>query len=232
MKREAVAAGAKAKLELLPWEKQRGESARAFRAFSLYRDLGAGRSQVKVGRALGETGVPAALTQIERWSTQWRWVERCDAWDREEDRRAREQHQAAVADARRAEAMAGTLMLGAAIRRLNGDIDFREDEAAVVRALDLNDTSAGDVVRLADTGAKLLDKALAISNPDFHGVTTVSGAEVYDLARSFLELAVEALEDGMRAAVSANGDFDSLVLHHQNRLLNEASTLYSRARPR
>jgi hypothetical protein len=128
--------------------------------------------------------------------------------------------------------MAGTLMLGAAIRRLNGEIDFREDEAAVVRPLDLNDTSAGDVVRLADTGAKLLDKALAISSPDFHGVKTVSGAAVYDLTRSLLELAVEALEDGMRAAVSAHGDFDSLVLHHQNRLLNEASTLYSRARPR
>lgn len=179
-----------------------------------------------LGRILGESGVPTALSQIERWSTQWSWVERCDDWDREQDRVAREEHQAAIAEARRVEAMAGTLLLGAAIRRLSGATDIREGEEVVVQPLDLNKTSASDVVRLADAGAKLLGKGLAIASTDFQNVTTVSGAAVYDLAHDFLALAVNALEDGMRAAVSANSDLRSFVAEHQNRLIADAGRVY------
>jgi hypothetical protein len=218
-------------MEPMPWEKQRGESAKAFNAFRIYRDLGSGRAQVKVGRILGESGVQTALSQIERWSSQWRWVERCDAWDREQDQIAREQHRAAIADARRVEAMAGTLMLGAAIRRLNGDMDTRDGEAVIVHALDLNEITAGDVVRLAVTGTKLLDNGLGIAS-DFHGLTQVSGAAVYDLARALLVLATDMLDEGMRAAVGANGDVGSLVAQHQNRLIEEASRLYATTRAR
>lgn len=117
-------------------------------------------------------------------------------------------------------------MLAAAIRRLTGDTDLREGDEVVVQSLDLNQTSASDVVRLADAGAKLLDKGLANASTDFQGVTTVSGAAVYDLARAFLALAVDALEDGMRAAVGANGDLCSLVAEHQNRLIADAGRLY------
>jgi hypothetical protein len=212
----------------LPWEKQRGESAKAFNAFRIYRDLGPGRAQVKVGRILGESGVPTALSQVERWSSRWRWVDRCDAWDREQDRIAREEHQAAVADARSAEAMAGTLMLGAAIRRLTGDTDLRDGGEVVTQPLDLNQTSVSDVVRLADAGAKLLDKGLAITSPDFHSVTTISGAAVYDLAREFLALATDALDEGMRAAAGANGNLGDLIAQAQARLIEEAGTFYTR----
>jgi hypothetical protein len=214
----------------LPWEKERGESAKAFYAFSIYRDFGAARSLARVGRTLGETGV-AGPSMVEGWSVRWRWVERADAFDREEDKVARAEHRRMVSEARRTEAMAGTLMLGAAIRRLAGDTDSQKNEAAVIEALDLNKTTAGDVARLADTGAKLLDKGLGIA-PDFHGVTTVSGAAVYDLARALLVLATEELDKGMRAAVTANGDLGSLVAEHQNRLVEEASRLYTRTRVR
>lgn len=128
-----------------------------------------------LGRILGESGVPTALSQIERWSTQWSWVERCDDWDREQDRGAREEHQAAIAEARRVEAMAGTLLLGTAIRRLSGATDIREGEEVVVQPLDLNKTSASDVVRLADAGAKLLGKGLAIASTDFQNVARSRG---------------------------------------------------------
>jgi hypothetical protein len=58
-------------------------------------------------------------------------------------------------------------------------------------------------------------------------VTTVSGAAVYDLARGFLALAMDALDNGMRAAAGANGDLRSLVAEHQTRLIEDASRLYS-----
>lgn len=64
-----------------PWEKQEGESAKAFEAFVIYRDLAEDRSQVKVAEALGKN-----ITLMARWSSRWKWVERVDAWDREQDR--------------------------------------------------------------------------------------------------------------------------------------------------
>jgi hypothetical protein len=213
--------------ELLPWEKQRRESAKAFAAFVLYRDLRAQRSLTKVVRLQYETGTPTSRSQLGEWSARWSWVERADAFDREEDKVAREEHGRMVSEARRTEAMAGTLMLGAAIRRLAGETESQKDEAAAIKALDLNKTTA----RLADTGAKLLDKGLAVG-PDFHDVTTVSGAAVYDLARALLVLATEELERGMRAAVGANGDLGSLVAQHQNRLIEETSRLYTTTRAR
>jgi hypothetical protein len=72
--------------DVLPWERQPGESARAFEAFTLYRDAGPERSQRAVARRLGKSG---AL--IGRWSSAHRWVLRADAWDTEQDRQWRAQ---------------------------------------------------------------------------------------------------------------------------------------------
>lgn len=64
-----------------PWERLRGESAPAFQAFALYRDMGADRSLAKVAKELGKSA-----TLIERWSARDAWVTRVDAWDVEQDR--------------------------------------------------------------------------------------------------------------------------------------------------
>jgi hypothetical protein len=53
-----------------------GESAKAFAAFCVYRDLGAQRSLAAVGRSLAKS-----TTLVARWSSQWSWVERVAAWD-------------------------------------------------------------------------------------------------------------------------------------------------------
>jgi hypothetical protein len=216
--------------ELLAWEKQRGESAKAFSAFVLYRDLRAERSLTKVVRILYETGTPTSRSQLGEWSARWNWVERADAFDRDEDKVAREEHQRTIGEARRAEAMAGTLMLGAAIRRLTGDADTREGEGVITLPLNLNGLGAGDVARLADVGSKLLDKGLGIA-PDLRGLTSVSGRSVYDLARGLLMLSVDALEEAMRASVGANGNLDALIAFHQEKLIEDAGTLYTRTTP-
>lgn len=59
-----------------PWERQKGESAQAFEAFSLYLEMGADRSIRAVGQRLGKS-----RQQIGKWSSAYNWVERCQAWD-------------------------------------------------------------------------------------------------------------------------------------------------------
>jgi hypothetical protein len=75
-----------------PWEQQPGESTKAFEAFATYRDLGAKRSTARVAQKLGKS-----KTLTDRWSSQWMWVERVRAYDRDLDKQAREQ---AVKDVR------------------------------------------------------------------------------------------------------------------------------------
>lgn len=69
-----------------PWEQQPGESAKAFEAFETYRDMGAARSNAKVGQKLGKS-----KTLIDRWSSAYNWPDRARAYDRDLDRQAHEQ---------------------------------------------------------------------------------------------------------------------------------------------
>lgn len=75
-----------------PWERQKGESAQAFEAFSLYLDLGTERSIRAVTQELHKS-----YTIIARWSRTNNWVERCRAWDNHLQREAK---RAAVAELR------------------------------------------------------------------------------------------------------------------------------------
>ena len=76
---------------MLAWERQENESARAYEAFSLYRDMGAERSLVKVGHSLGKS---RAL--IERWSSQHDWVDRVKALEARDEMLRREAVEAHV----------------------------------------------------------------------------------------------------------------------------------------
>lgn len=60
------------------WERQQGETVQAFKAFTLYCKLGDERSLGKVGKKLGKSA-----TLIERWSSQWNWVNRSRDYDNE-----------------------------------------------------------------------------------------------------------------------------------------------------
>ena len=59
-----------------PWDRQPGESAKAFAAFECYKLMGPRRSVVKVA---GEIGRHPSL--IRRWCQRHHWVDRALAWD-------------------------------------------------------------------------------------------------------------------------------------------------------
>lgn len=70
---------------MLAWERQAGESSRAYEAFSAYRDLGPARSLAKVGQMLGKS---TAL--MERWSVEHSWVDRVAALEARDEMLRRE----------------------------------------------------------------------------------------------------------------------------------------------
>ena len=59
-----------------PWSQQEKESAKSYRAFQIYRDMGADRSTAKVAQELGNE-----KSLIDRWSSKHDWSGRVRAWD-------------------------------------------------------------------------------------------------------------------------------------------------------
>lgn len=71
------------------WTRQKGERTKSYHLFTIYRDLGPNRSQrrahekhVKMVQDEGDSKVkPVSLQQFERYSSDWNWVERAEAYD-------------------------------------------------------------------------------------------------------------------------------------------------------
>lgn len=64
------------------WERQEGESSKAFAAFSTYRDFGPNRSLKSAAELhYGIAGSASKLRQFQTWSSRFDWVSRCEAYD-------------------------------------------------------------------------------------------------------------------------------------------------------
>lgn len=79
--------------DVKPWERQEGESAKAFEAFTIYAGLGADRSLRAVAQQLGKS-----KTLMDRWSSTYGWVARAAEYDADLQRKA---HAEAVKKARK-----------------------------------------------------------------------------------------------------------------------------------
>ena len=69
-----------------PWDRQKGETRKAFAAFLCYRDLGDARTLQQVAKTLTKSE-----TLIRGWSAKWGWLDRVAAY--EESVRAEAEHQ-------------------------------------------------------------------------------------------------------------------------------------------
>lgn len=119
-----------------PWERQEGESTKAFEAFCVYRDMGIQRSLSKVSEKLQKSD-----TLMGRWSRTYDWVERAAAWDSEQDRIIRQQQLDDIKKMRKRHASLAEDMLLKAAQALKF---IPEDEV-----------KASDISRLVEVGSKL-----------------------------------------------------------------------------
>ena len=60
------------------WDRLPGESSKAYHHFCVYRDMAANRS---LRQMAGIPGCTSVRRQLNRWSSRWRWVERCQQYD-------------------------------------------------------------------------------------------------------------------------------------------------------
>jgi len=132
-----------------PWERQPGESSKAFAAFRVFRDLGPRRSVAEAYRQ--KTGRVHARQASGNWNavaTRWLWQERARAWDDEQDRVRREKQLAAQAEMGERHATVALLMQQRLIERLQG--------------LDASDLSPADVARWLEAAVKVERQARGV----------------------------------------------------------------------
>jgi hypothetical protein len=142
-----------------PWERQPGETAKAFLAFAVYRDMLDGRTIAKTAEALTETSAGEGRTPeqvasvLRQWAVKHDWQRRAELYDVWRDRRYLERRESERERLLDELGQVGGTLIGAGITRLNGRPASEQSKA--VGALDLNDASAGDVVKLVREGSRL-----------------------------------------------------------------------------
>ena len=119
------------------WERQKNETAKAYEAFCLYRDMRPGeRSQPRLVEEYGVSAKSAC-----DWSRKHDWVQRCEAWDDEQDRIATQAHVQEIAEMRKRHAALASNLL--------------EKAAEALMEIEMDKIRAGDLSKMIETGAKL-----------------------------------------------------------------------------
>lgn len=126
-----------------PWERMEGETARKYSYFCAYRDLGPTRTRRQVAERLGKS-----LRTLEHDCTRYDWVARARAWDDEQDRIARLEHQEILKETRIRHVQHARKMQERAIERLG--------------RLGLDEMAAADVTRMLEAGLRAERAALGI----------------------------------------------------------------------
>lgn len=160
-----------------PWEKQAGESAKAFEAFAKYRDMMAGeRSVRKVARSLNKSS-----TLIAGWSSRYGWVKRVDAWDKEQDRIARVENEKAIKKMAKEHADIGNALLVKAAKGLT--------------VLDFRVLTATDIARLVEVGSKLERISLGVKDNSTLEISGIDGAPIETDSKVTIYLPSNGRED-------------------------------------
>lgn len=169
-----------------PWECQAGESAKAFAAFCVYRDLPpdmrscssaweafSGQKAHRTSRSKG----PRAPRVWAGWSAQYGWVARAAAWDREQDRIVRAKLAKAAAEAKQRR------LTEAQWLHVNGINKLRELAAAgeaIPAALALRMVEVGQNAERLESGD--VTQRAEVSGPD-GGPLVVSVAQLGAMVR-------------------------------------------------
>lgn len=120
------------------WERQKGESSKAYAAFCVYRDLGPDRSIEKARQTMPKTRPKSWLVC---WSTKYNWVARAAAYDDYLDRKKRLEREKAIMDMME--------------RHARLAVAFQQRIAQRLQEVDPAELSPSDMAKWLDTATKL-----------------------------------------------------------------------------
>ena len=146
------------------WDRLNGESSKAYAHFCLYRDMGVSRSLRQMANVPGCTSV---RRQLNRWSSKWRWVERCQRYDDYQERMLRLQQEKERREMHKRHAQIALLGQNIAVKGLEnllGKVQTGDQQVA-----------PGDLTRLLDTSVKV--ERLARGEPTDSHTVEVSGSQ-------------------------------------------------------
>jgi len=121
------------------WERLPGESAKAYEAFCVYRDLGPSERSLEKARKM--LPKPRSRKWIGEWSAKYNWVERAKAYDDYIEKRKREEKEKAI--------------LEMADRQARLAIAFQQRVAQRLQELDPSELSPSDLAKWFDVAAKI-----------------------------------------------------------------------------
>lgn len=135
------------------WERQVGEKPRAWKAFTLYRDMGEDRGVTKVRDVAGGAYKHSTLLT---WAEQFRWVERARAWDNYVDRRRQAAFLKEQEEMARRHITTGRKLQDAGLAYVEEELSDPEQRKAQM--------SASSALRFIDTGVALERKGMGVDD--------------------------------------------------------------------
>jgi hypothetical protein len=129
------------------WERQKGETTKAYAAFCAYRDYGIDRSIQKVVNKYIENSWSMSL--LLRWSAKHNWIQRCVAFDSYMDKERQKEYLAQTLEISRRQAQSARRIQEIALERLS--------------QLDPSTLSNQELLRYLEAGMKMEKEALALS---------------------------------------------------------------------
>jgi len=182
------------------WDRLTGESSKAYAHFCLYRDMGLTRSIRQMPRVSGCTSV---VRQLNRWSSRWRWVERCQSYDDHlqlQDRLRKEKERKDMLTRQWKIAVLGQNLVVKGIEKLLADVEQGK-----------RDLSASDASRLLDVAVKI--ERLSRGEPT--EISELGGSDEHpikvnleDRARQAVERALGITDRGPTERVETPGAAD------------------------
>jgi hypothetical protein len=128
-----------------PWNRQKGESAKAYRGFAIYRDLDPlERSFERASKIYG-----CRRLQFSEWAKRYRWAERIDRWDQHCERLAVSAQEDSIKEMNERHASLAVETLKRVLQRIVGD-----DEVGV-QAINPSHLSASDCARLSEVATRI-----------------------------------------------------------------------------
>jgi hypothetical protein len=142
----------------MPWDRQEGETAKAFEAFQIYRDIGPERSQRKVCQKLSKN-----TRTIADWSSKNNWVERCEKYDVYIDSETQKQKRKDILAMRERHAQTGMDLLAKAAKALQKIPD--------------ESIKASEIAKMIDVGVKIERLSRGESTENVDAKTELTGKD-------------------------------------------------------